>query len=97
MKKNTYHIDISGISDKNGEDLSHLETISFDFACHDDLHEIMSRVSSIDGLSTTEKNTLAVGIKMLGEVMLENRKHPLFEEFSRAFGQFMKNLKAQVK
>ena len=34
-----------------------------------------------------------VGLKLLGEVMLKNRSHPLFEEFGPQFGQFMKRLK----
>jgi len=29
--------------------------------------------------------------------MLEHRDHPLFEDFWPHFGQFMKNLKQQVK
>ena len=32
---------------------------------------------------------------LLGEVILKNRKHPLFEELGRQFGQFMKRLKNQ--
>jgi len=30
-------------------------------------------------------------------LMLENNDHPLFKEFLPQFGQFMKNLKQQVK
>ncbi|MGL4410083.1 MAG: DUF3861 family protein [Zoogloea sp.] len=35
----------------------------------------------------------AVGLKLFGEVMLENRQHPLFADFLPQFGQFMKQLK----
>ena len=43
------------------------------------------------------QKSFAVGLKLFSEVMLEHRDHPLFQEFLPQFGQFMKNLKQQVK
>lgn len=97
MKKHLYNIDITPISDKEGNDCSHLEHINFDFACHDDLNQIIARVNTIEGITDQERMNFILGLKLLGEVMLEHRKHPLFEEFSKSFGQFMKKLKSQIK
>lgn len=36
---------------------------------------------------------LAIGLKLFGEVMLENRGHPLFAELAPHFRDFMKRLK----
>lgn len=38
-----------------------------------------------------------LGLKLFSEVMLKNRKDPLFEEITPAFGAFMKKLKAIPK
>lgn len=35
----------------------------------------------------------ALGLKLFGETLLENRQHPLFEQLLPQFGQFMKHLK----
>ena len=37
-----------------------------------------------------------VRLKLFGEVMLENRGHPLFAEFMPQFGDFMKKLKKGI-
>jgi len=97
MKKNIYQIDITPLLNKEGQDISGDEHIIFDFECHDDLKEILNRVGVIEGLSQQQTQSFAIGLKMLGEVMLENRKHPLFAEFSPHFGLFMKTLKQSIK
>jgi hypothetical protein len=35
-----------------------------------------------------------IGFKMFREVILKNRKHPLFEELNAVFPTFIKNLKS---
>lgn len=40
---------------------------------------------------------MIIGIRLLGEVMLKNRKAPLFAELLPAFKSFMKNLKQLAK
>ncbi|WP_157810326.1 DUF3861 domain-containing protein [Vibrio sp. HA2012] len=97
MKKHLYQIDIAPVKDKDGIDCSHLKHIKFDFACHDDLFQILDKVGQIDGITEQEKNNFIIGIKLLGEVMLEHRKHPLFEELAKPFDQFMRRLKSQAK
>ncbi|MBF9003211.1 MULTISPECIES: DUF3861 domain-containing protein [Vibrio] len=97
MKKNLYHIDIAPLKNKDGSDISSEEHIAFDFESHDDLKQILSKVGIIEGLDKKQTHSFAIGLKMLGEIMLEHRKHPLFHEFSPHFGQFMKKLKQNIK
>ncbi len=97
MKKNLYRVSINQLQDKNERSTQDEEPICFNFESHDDLKQIIARAKKIEGLSQQETQNLAIGIKMLGEVMLENRKHPLFEDFSRHFGQFMKALKKSTQ
>ncbi len=97
MKKNVYHMDIAPVKNKDGDDISAGEHIVFDFECHDDLKQILDRVGVIEGLDQQQTQSFAIGLKLLGEVMLENRNHPLFAEFSPHFGQFMKKLKQSKK
>lgn len=97
MKKNVYHIEVKPIADKDGNDLSHQSPIEFGFECHDDLLQIIERVKTLDGLTDEQKIPFALGLKMLGETILENRKHPLFTELGPAFGQFMKQMKQNIK
>ncbi len=93
MKKNLYRVSIDQLQDKDEQATQDEEPICFNFESHDDLKQIIARANKIEGLSEQETQSLAIGIKMLGELMLENRKHPLFEDFSRHFGHFMKTLK----
>ncbi len=97
MKKNVYSIDIAPLRNKEGNDISGDAHIVFDFACHDDVKQIIDRVGVIEGLDQQQTQSFVIGLKMLGEVMLENRKHPLFAEFSGHFGHFMKKLKQSTK
>lgn len=98
MKKNLYHFCISPVTDKQGDDVSAKQSIEFDFASHDDLDEIITRAqNNVQDLSPEAIYSFAVGVKLLGEVMLENRQHPLFQDFSKAFGQLMKQLKSSSK
>lgn len=93
MKKHQFRITIDHLSDPAG--LPPAEEISRSFTVfnHDNLFEIidlMRQRSDFDEATATE---LAVGLKLFGEAMLNNRDHPLFAEFSPHFRAFMKELK----
>jgi hypothetical protein len=71
--------------------------LRFEAASHDD---IFDRVQLVRRQSYFDANTAAVftvGLKLLGEALLQNRKHPVFEEFYLCFGQFMKRIKEDIK
>ncbi|MBX0289195.1 DUF3861 domain-containing protein [Hymenobacter sp. HSC-4F20] len=73
------------------------EPLTLAFANHDDVFAIIERIQQADVLPAEEAATLAVGLKLLGNVLLAHRGEPLFAEFGPAYGEFLKKLKGQTK
>ena len=68
--------------------------LQFEFDNHDDVFAILERLSARDDLVSPEEiPRLAVGTKLLGKVVMENRQHPLFAAFFPHFGELVKGLK----
>ena len=59
----------------------------------DEIPGLVERSRQRGEFDTDTAAAFTVGLKLLGEVMLKNRSHPLFEEFGPQFGEFMKRLK----
>lgn len=73
--------------------------LEFSFACHDDVLALVERIRQRGDFDESDAGTSAaftVGLKLLGEVMLKHRNHPLFEELGPQFGQFMKRIKGRA-
>ncbi|MCA2016831.1 DUF3861 domain-containing protein [Vibrio tritonius] len=96
MKKYLYRVDITPVTDKEGNEPTNPQSIAFDFPCHDELHGLLAKVGVIEDLTEQESLNLLMGIKMMGEVMLEHRNHTLFKDLNRPFGEFMRAFKQQV-
>lgn len=96
MKKHLYRVDITPVTNKEGNAPTNPQSIAFDFPCHDELHGLLAKVGVIEGLSEQESINLLMGIKMMGEVMLEHRDHTLFKDLNRPFGEFMRTFKQQA-
>ncbi|KFZ37916.1 hypothetical protein HR45_08745 [Shewanella mangrovi] len=71
-------------------------SLSFNTINHDDIFKILERVDGKFGFSDEQTKSFIVGLKLFGEVMMQERKHPLFEELGPQFKQFMKKLKSSV-
>ncbi|MBQ1494340.1 MAG: DUF3861 domain-containing protein [Acinetobacter sp.] len=97
MKQHQYHVTVQHLKDAKGEVSTYAERLEFYTGNHDDIFEIVERLKQAELFNDQTTTSFAVGLKLFSEVMLENRDHPLFEEFFPQFGQFMKNLKQQVK
>lgn len=69
--------------------------LNLEFENHDEIFSIIEKINAknlfIDAQEGTE---FALGLKLFSEVMIKNRKNPLFDEFSPAFAAFMKKLKS---
>jgi DNA-binding PadR family transcriptional regulator len=50
---------------------------------HDDIFSIVARLRGSRQFDSDTSAQLALGLKLFSEVMLKNRKHPLFEDISR--------------
>ncbi|WP_286915274.1 DUF3861 domain-containing protein [Flavobacterium sp. UBA4197] len=93
-KTNTYRLKLEYLSDIKGEN-PEKEPLEFTFHNHDDIFsivEILTEKALFENPGDTAE--FALGLKLFTEVMLRNRKQPLFEELSPAIAAFMKKLKA---
>ncbi|WHP04438.1 MULTISPECIES: DUF3861 domain-containing protein [Acinetobacter] len=97
MKQHQYHVTVQHLKDPKGLASTYTERLEFYTGNHDDIFEVVERLRKAELFNDQTTTSFAVGLKLFSEVMLENRDHPLFEEFFPQFGQFMKNLKQQVK
>lgn len=71
------------------------QRLEFEFTCHEDLAELVAKVSD-KGLFDGDENTaFVVGLKLFSGVLLKHRGEPLFADFAPHFGALMKKLKAQ--
>ncbi|OGT58773.1 MAG: hypothetical protein A3E01_03775 [Gammaproteobacteria bacterium RIFCSPHIGHO2_12_FULL_63_22] len=64
---------------------------------HDDLIQIVERVRQVSGLEADSAAATAVGLKLLGGVMLAERDNPLFDGLRQPLRQFIQMLKALSK
>lgn len=90
-----YHISLTMSQQKDGQIPMEDKSIELDFDNHDNIFKIINVLKEkaiFD--NTNQSQEFAIGLKMFSEVMLKNRKHPLFVEFAPAFGDFMKKLKS---
>ena len=97
MKQHQYHITVQHLADAQGNPSTYTEKLEFNTSNHDDIFSIVERLKTAALFDEQTTQSFALGLKLFSEVMLENRDHILFKEFSPAFTQFMKNLKQQAK
>ena len=93
-KGNLYKLSLEQLSvlkeEKRVDDVLELE-----FSNHDELFEIVEKVKSKKLFNSEEESTeFALGLKLFTEVMLRNKKHPLFEDLRPHIVDFMKKLKS---
>lgn len=93
-KENTYRITIEEI---NIEDGSEAKSMSFDVQDRENMFNIVEKVRANSGLEVNVATRVGVALRLLGPVMMADRKHPLFVDFMPHFKNFMQNLKAVVK
>ncbi|WP_218568591.1 DUF3861 domain-containing protein [Pseudomonas sp. 2FG] len=64
---------------------------------HDDLMQIAERVRRVSGLDPDSAAATAVGLKLLGGVMLSERDNPLFDVLRQPLREFIQELKSLSK
>lgn len=95
MKNHHYRITVEHLSTPDGQAVDVPGTLQFECGAHDDILALVQRSRQRSDFDADTAAAFTVGLKLLGEVILKNRKHPLFEELGPQFGQFMKRLKSQ--
>ncbi|MCH1918235.1 DUF3861 domain-containing protein [Shewanella sp. A3A] len=69
------------------------QALSFETENHDDIFNILSKVDGKFDFTDEQTKSFIIGLKLFGEVIMQQRKHPLFEELEPQMKQFMKKLK----
>lgn len=89
-----YKLTLEYLKDAKGETMQ-AAPVELNFQNHDDIFSIIERLKAKDFFGDSNQSAeLAIGLKLFGEVMLRNRNHPLFEDLTPVWGNFMKKLKA---
>ena len=92
-RANTYRLTLELRALASGE-AAGPQSLELTFDNHDELFGIIERLQQKNPFGDPAQATeLAIGLKLLSEVMLKNRSHPLFEDLLPAFRLFMEKLK----
>jgi hypothetical protein len=74
-------------------------SLQFDFDNHDDIFAIIERLGYLQqrgDISADEIPQLAVGLKLFGKIVMENKDSTLFSSLRPHFIEFMRELKKGV-
>ncbi|CAI0813795.1 DUF3861 domain-containing protein [Serratia entomophila] len=94
MPGHRFKITVEALSDRQGNPVEKAP-LSFEVENHDDIFDIVERIQAREDLNFGRQQSaaFAVGLKLFSEVMIENRKHPVFAPLREAFKAFMVGLK----
>jgi len=96
MKEHRYRITLEHLATASEGQSLHAP-LSFEAGNHDDIFSIVARLRGNGQFDSDTSAQLALGLKLFSEVMLKNRKHPLFEDIQPALRDFIMKLKSQGK
>ena len=97
MKQHQYQITVQHLADAQGNPSTYTDKLEFKTGNHDDIFAVLERLQQAELFDECTTQSFTVGLKLFGEVILENKDHPLFEELKPQFMQFMKTLKQHAK
>ncbi len=95
MKSHRYRITVEHVATPDAPHVDTPEHLRFECDAHDEILALVHRSRQRGDFDADTAAAFTVGLKLLGEVILKNRNHPLFEDFGPQFGQFMKRLKGR--
>lgn len=93
-KGNTYRITVEEITNDESQPA---KTLQFEAQDRENMFHVVEALKKGSGLEPQEATRVAVALRLLGPVMMQNRKHPLFADFMPHFKDFMINLKKTMK
>ncbi|NKF50825.1 DUF3861 domain-containing protein [Shewanella sp. WXL01] len=92
-KHNQYRVIVEQIS----EDNQAIKTLSFEYEDREDLFKTIEVIGDHSGIDKDQAPRLTLALRLLGPMMMAERKHELFKDFMPHFKTFMQNLKSKVK
>lgn len=89
--KNAYRISVTETNPEQNNQLQ--EVMLFDAVIHDNLAELLPRVTDRLELSADKSQAFLLGLKLLGEVIMTERSHPLMRDLAPHFRAIMQVVK----
>lgn len=93
MKQHEYQITVKHIADEKGNPSTYNEDLIFTAYNHDDIFKVLKHLQHKELTDEESMKSFTVGLKLMGEVLLENKDIPLFKEFLPQLIEFIKSLK----
>jgi hypothetical protein len=90
----TYEVSLNLVRDRDGLAPREPATLSFQHVNHDEVIAIVERMRANSGLAPDAAAAVAVGLKLLGEVMLREKNNTLFDPLRGAMREFIGKLKS---
>ncbi|SMY32044.1 hypothetical protein PMAL9190_00327 [Photobacterium malacitanum] len=91
--ENSYRITVEELQPKSAIP----KTIQFEFQDRENLFNIIDNLKQNSGLEETQATRIGISLRLLGPILMANRKHSLFIDFMPHFKNFMLLLKNTVK
>ncbi|MBR6975828.1 MAG: DUF3861 domain-containing protein [Ottowia sp.] len=95
MKHHRYRITVEHLADKDGAPVQEVPIV-FEAPSHDDIAQTVQRAQQGQELDEATAQRMVVGLKLLGEVILENRGNAFFDALGTHFRDIMKAVKGKA-
>jgi len=92
MREHRYRITLEHLATTSEGQPQHAP-LQFETGNHDDIFSIIARSRSKGHFDEDTSAALALGLKLFSEVMLKQRKHPLFADIQQPLREFIGKLK----
>ena len=93
MRGHSYQIMVIPMAAATGDSWRAPEPLTFTHTNHDDIIAVVERVRETSGLDPDAAASTAIGLKLLSEIMLQEKGNPLFDPLRGATREFIRNLK----
>ncbi len=90
----SYRVTVESKGETVGSAFAKSRSMQFRTENHDDLIEIVEAVRAKEILDGDRSASLAIGLKLFSEIVLEKRRDPLFEPLLEPIQSFIRQLKA---
>jgi hypothetical protein len=94
MKGHAYRVSLTPLNEQ-GQPLDGSSAVEFSHRNHDDLTRIVQLVQASSGLDADSAASLAVGLKLLSETVLQNKGNPMFDVLRVPLREFIQALKSR--
>ena len=96
MNSYRYRVTVEQITDGKGQPVDG-RSLVFEAACHDEMLGIAEPVREKRVVANANAAAaMAIGLKLFGEVVIAERRDPMFAEVHAALGTFIRGLKART-